>query len=218
MTKQATFKRRVRTRMAKTGEKYSAARRVLIDRSASNGGKRKWVADPGHSDETIREATDKGWDEWCDLLDAWPGHTEGHTAIAAYLIDELGVPGWWAQTVTVGYERITGLRLRYQGPDGTFTANKSRTMTLDVDALRELLLDDGDRADLFPGFETELRSKPTSKVPRIRIGPGVAQISIDPRGDGRAVIAVMHEKLPSADDVEEWKQYWGDWLEAVDDS
>ncbi|MGH8929046.1 MAG: hypothetical protein ACRDWH_11885, partial [Acidimicrobiia bacterium] len=121
-------------------------------------------------------------DEWCDLLDGWSGHTQGHTAIAIYLQDVHGVDGWWAQAVTVGYERITGLRLQYQQPDGTYTANKTRTVSADPKALRALLLDDTDRADLFPGIETELRSRPVSKVIRIGIGGGVAQIGVRTSG------------------------------------
>ena len=202
--------------MEKTGEKYGAARRTLIEQS-SGGGSRTWVSQPEMSDDAVHEATGRGWDEWCDLIDAWPGHTEGHGAIAAYVADTHGVDGWWAQTVTVGYERITGARLPYQLPDGTFTANKSRTVTVDAAALREMLLDDQDRADLFPDQATKLRSKPTSKVLRVGIGPGVAQIAIEPKDDGRTKIVIAHEKLPVAEDVVRWKAYWSDWLDAVDE-
>jgi hypothetical protein len=217
MTRQESFKRRIRQRMEKTGQRYGAARRVLIERAAK-GRRRTWAAEPEMSDDSLRSATGQGWDKWCDILDAWPGHTEGHTAIAAYLQDEHGVDGWWAQTVTVGYERITGLRLPYQRPDGTFSANKSRTVTADAVALREMLLDETDRADLFPGLETELRSRPTSKVIRIAIGPGTAQIAFDPQPDGRAKVTILHERLPSFEDVDEWKAYWSEWLAAIDES
>ena len=57
-----------------------------------------------------------------------------------------------------GHTRITGLRLPHQQPDGTFTAGKSRTVTVDIPLIREMLLDDEARAHLFPGLETELRS------------------------------------------------------------
>ena len=40
-------------------------------------------------------------------------------------------------------------------------------------------------ADLFPGLETELRSRPSSKVLRISIGPGTAQVALDTQNDGR---------------------------------
>ncbi|MGH8873009.1 MAG: hypothetical protein ACRDWS_13675 [Acidimicrobiia bacterium] len=169
------------------------------------------------SDDSVRSATGRGWDEWCDVIDAWPGHTGGHTAIASHLQGEHGVDSWWAQTVTVGYERITGLRLPYQQPDGTFSAGKSRTVTADAARLRGMLLDDTGRADLFPGLDTELRSQPTAKVLRIAIGPGVAQIALDFQAEGRVKITIAHERLPSPGEVDRWKQYWTDWLESVDE-
>ena len=45
-------------------------------------------------------------------------------------MEKYKVPGWWAQTVTVGYERIKGLRAVGQRRDGTFEANKSRTFAV----------------------------------------------------------------------------------------
>ncbi|HMO43459.1 MAG TPA: hypothetical protein PKB04_09090, partial [Phenylobacterium sp.] len=63
----------------------------------------------------------------------------GHTAIARWVREEHVPDGWWAQAVTVSYERITGLRLPGQMADGTFTANVSRTMQVDADALRAVI-------------------------------------------------------------------------------
>ena len=217
MTRQETFKRRIRARMEKTGERYGAARRVLLEQ-ASTGRRRTWVAEPEMSDDAVRTATGRGWDEWCDVLDAWPGHGRGHTAIAAHLRDSYGIDGWWAQTVTVGYERITGLRLPYQRPDGTFNAHKSRTVSADAVALRELLLDETDRADLFPGLDTELRSRPTSKVIRLAIGPGTAEIALDPKPDGKAKVTIQHGGLPTIDEVDQWKYYGSERLAAILDS
>lgn len=169
------------------------------------------------SDDAIRSGTGKGWDEWCDLIDRFPGRTEGHTAIATHVRDDLGVDAWWSQGVTVGYERITGLRLPHQMADGTFTANKSGTVTVDADELRQLLLDDDQRTHLFPDVPTELKSKPSSKSIRFAIGPGVAAISVDARTAGRSKVTIQHSRLPAFDDVEEWKFYWSDWLVAIDE-
>lgn len=224
MTRQESFKRRVRARMAKTGEKYGAARRALIAGRASGsseghgGVSHPWVSQPHPSDDRVREATGRGWEEWRQILDDWPGHDQGHQAIVAHLVGAHGVPGWWAQTVTLGYERISGLRLPNQLPDGSFSANKSRTVDVDPEMLKSMLLDADSRADLFPGIETELRSRPGSKTVRIAIGPGVALIAIDPRDDGRVRVSVAHERLPEPDDVEEWKMFWGEWLGAIDES
>ncbi len=215
MTRQESFKQRIRARMEKTGERYAAARRVLISQAGTH--RRTWHAQPEVTDEAVGSATGKEWDDWCDEIEAWPGHVEGHAAIAAHLV-AIGVDPWWAQTVTVGYERITGVRLPYQRPDGTFTAGKSQTIGVDATELRTMLLDDAHRAGLFPGFDTLLRSKPSSKSIRIAIGPGVAELALTPIPDGRTKVAVSHDKLPNFDDVEEWKFYWSEWLDAVDES
>ena len=204
--------------MAKTGERYAAARQALIHQASTPQPGRQWVAMPEMSDDAIHTGTGKDWNEWCDLIDQFEGRGDGHKAIAQHVQYDFGLDGWWSQAVTVGYERITGIRLPHQMADGTFTANKSRTLACDPRELRRLLLTDEDRSDLFPDVSTVLRSKPTAKAIRIRIGPGVASISIEDRGSGRAKVTVQHEKLPSFDDVEEWKYYWGEWLEAVEQS
>jgi hypothetical protein len=117
--------------------------------------------------------------------------------------------------VTVGWERITGRRLPYQRPDGTFTAGKSRTVRVEAADLRAMLLDETDRADLFPGQQTALRSRTTTKDVRLAIGPGTALFTLATQPDGRTKVTVSHERLPEYDDVQEWKVYWDKWLEAL---
>lgn len=215
MTRNETFKRRVRDRMAKTGEKYGAARRVLIEQS-SNRSADAWVSDPQHSDAVIKENTGRGWDAWRDIIESWSGHHDGHAAVAAWLQSEHGVGGWWAQAVTVGWERISGRRLPGQLSDGTFAANVSATITADATALRELLLDEGALGDLFGDLHPTLRSRPTSKNVRIGFGDGVALISIVAKSDDRTTVTVQHTKLASPEDVLHWKSFWAEWLRALD--
>ena len=218
MTRQETFKKRVRARMERTGERYAAARRVLLDAAAraERSGTRVRVSQPEFTDEVIRQKTGRSWDEWCDLIDAEPGRAAGHAAIAAHLHARHGVDHWWAHGITVGYERITGLRLPYQMADGTFTATRSRTLDVDPGELRALLLDAETRADLIPGLDLELRSRATSKSLRFRTDPGAILLSFDPAPGGRAKVVVTHEKLPEFDLVEQWRHYWGEWLDALD--
>lgn len=221
MTKQESFKRRIRERMGKTGERYAAARRVLLQQAASEKRSRVWQSEPEMSDDAIRNGTGRGWEEWCDLLDQRPEGLDGHTAIATYVRDDLGTGPWWSQGVAVGYERITGLRLPYERPDGTFTASKSKTVVIDAHDLRAMLFDDELRAGLFPGLATTLRSRSEANAIRIDVGPGVAQFGVTPAtdaGDGRtrSKVTVQHDKLPTYELVEEWKFYWGDWLAAID--
>lgn len=223
MTTNASFKRRVRARMARTGEKYGAARRVLLERAGHLPGRRRRIAEPEVDDDAVSAATGRDWDAWVALVDDRPDTVEGHQALARWLADEHGVDAWWSQTVAIGYERITGLRAVGQQSDGSFAANRSRTLVtddgLDAAALRALLLDDADREDLFGGLATELRSRPGTKALRIGMPEGVAIVAIeDVRAAGRPDrlrVAVQHGGLAAADQVEEWKAFWGDWLEAL---
>jgi hypothetical protein len=202
--------------MALTGERYTAARRALLAAAVERAPGRSWVSEPEVDDDAVRRATGRGWNEWCDAIEAWPGHDRGHTAVAAHLSSSLGLNSWWAQTVTVGWERINGRRQPYQMADGTFTAGRSRTVAFDAALLRRWLLDEAARAEIFPGHASELRSKPASKVVRVRIGPGTATFSIDALPGGRAKVAVAHERLPSSEAADEWRFYWGEWLEALE--
>ncbi len=103
--------------------------------------------------------------------------------------------------------------------DGTFTANKSATITTDHDALREMLLEEAGRADLFPGLDPDLRSRPTTKNVRIGLEQGVAEINLAPKGQARVTVTVTvaHAKLDSPAAVEHWKGFWSGWLEALDE-
>jgi len=60
-----------------------------------------------------------------------------------------------------------------------------------------------------------LLSGTTAKAIRISVGPGVVQFRITDGGEGRTKVSIQHSKLPSFDDVAEWKFYWGEWLDAL---
>src|SRR5207249_473349 len=131
MTKQKTFRRRVRARMAKTGESYTAARRMLI---AKGEGPEAEVPTfvPPMSDQKLVEATGQGWQQWFGLLDAWEAASRPHPEIARWLGAEHGVPGWWAQSITVGYEQARGLRAPGQHADG-WAVTASKTVDVPVE-------------------------------------------------------------------------------------
>lgn len=227
MTKQESFKRAVRARMTKTGEKYGAARRALIAGQAQ-----PWVEEPETSDEAVKAGTGRTWDEWCAIIDEWPERADGHAAMARRMGDEHLENGWWAQTVIVGYERIRGLRTKYLRADGTFAGSVTRTIDVDPAELRADLFDPARQAAIVGGgpttggaadpaaLQVELRSRPSSKRVRWAIDPdhGSPEFSIEARPDGRVRVSIQHESLPSTEAVEAWKKFWADWLASVDRS
>lgn len=222
MTTNERFKKQVRARMAKTGEKYGAARRALLRATPTTmptgGPGRAWAAQPEVPDASVRDTTGRGWDEWCDLIEADPVAADGHAAVARYLAAEHGLDGWWSQAVTIGWERITGRRVPGQQTDGTFAANKSRTMDGDADALRAMLVDDEARGDLFPGEATELRSKPATKVLRVAMTDGAALFTVEAKDGDRMRVAIQHTGLASLDARDAWADYWTAWLDTLADA
>jgi hypothetical protein len=131
MTTDKARKRAIRSRMTKTGERYAAARRHVVDdaRTTSARPLPPRVTDPGVSEEAIRKATGRGWDEWLRDLDAWDAAERSHTEIARHVSETYSISGWWAQSVTVGYERARGMRAVHQTSRG-FEVSVSKTLAL----------------------------------------------------------------------------------------
>ncbi len=96
----------------------------------------------GVSSAAVQRATGKTWAEWLAILDAVGARQMAHPDIALYLSREQGVPDWWCQMVTVGYEQARGLRAVHQKTDG-FTANASKTIGVPVARLFAAWTDDG---------------------------------------------------------------------------
>jgi len=132
------FKRLIRGRMRKTGESYTAARAHLLAHRPSRT-TRSTAADfatlAGRSDAALKAATGCTWERWVRALDHVEAHTWTHRDIAKYVAEKYKVAGWWAQTVTLGYERIKGLRAVGQRRDGSFEASKSRTFAVPLTRL-----------------------------------------------------------------------------------
>ena len=235
MPTQKVFKHRVRARMSKTGESYAAARRQLLLKAkdpadpalAEPTATEPTSVDPPAvdapepaldvelltSDDAMRRSTGKGHDAWFALLDEWGATTHTHTEIATWLRETHGVAGWWAQNVTVNYERARGMREPHQMAGG-YSVSVTRTIAtaparalaaFTSTALRERWLPDArmrqraTRATLTARFDW---SEPSSRV----------VVNIVPRGDDKAVVAVAHEQLPDAASADRLKVAWRGWL------
>ena len=208
MTKQRTFKRRVRERMAKTGESYTAARRMLIadgDRPESAAVEFK----PPVAEERMIEATGRGWQAWFEILDGWNATSHNHTEIARWLREDQGVDGWYSQSLTVGYEQARGLRAPGQRKDG-FVAGASRTVAVPVERLFEAFTDEALRARWLPGADLRVRTATAPRTARYDWEDGSTRVIVgfEAAGDAKSRVALSHERLPDADAAEEMKSWW----------
>jgi len=227
MPTQKIFKQRVRARMTKTGESYTAARRQIMRKAAEP--ELVEVQAPSSSppaeapslradallvaDASMLRATGKIHAEWFALLDEWGATSHTHTEIAHWLSETHETPGWWTQNITVAYERARGMRAPHQMADG-YSISVTRTMTTAPDqallaftsaSLRHRWLPDAPmrqrptRAALTARFDW---SEPASRV----------IVSVAPKGDDRSIVYVAHEKVPDAETAERLKTAWRGWL------
>jgi uncharacterized protein YndB with AHSA1/START domain len=207
MTSQRTFKRRVRERMAKTGESYTSARRMLI----ASGDRPETEAPafaPPTSEEAVVEATGRGWAEWVAMLDAWGAAGRSHGQVAAWLREEHGLPGWWAQAVTVGWERARG-RAPGQRADG-FEVSASRTVAVPVQRLWAAWEDPEVREHWLPGAEMRTRTATAPLRARYDWEEGATRVAVwfEAVGEGRSRVSMAHQRLPDADAAEGMRDWW----------
>ncbi|HEX8617011.1 MAG TPA: hypothetical protein VF911_05420 [Thermoanaerobaculia bacterium] len=219
MPKEKDLKRIVRARMQKTGESYTAARVQTI--------KKKETAPPAPeprpdyaalsrvADEALHKNTGRTWPEWVELLDAFGGREKPHRDVAAH-VQSLGVSSWWSQSVTVGYERIRGLREVGQRRTGTWEMSKSRTFPVPLATLYEAFANARKRAKWLPGVKLTIRTSIAERSMRITWSDGTdVQVGFTAKGETKSVVAVQHAKLPEKARAAEMKTFWTERFDAL---
>ncbi|HEX9892700.1 MAG TPA: hypothetical protein VGA78_02205 [Gemmatimonadales bacterium] len=217
------FKRLVRGRMQKTGESYTAARATLLKKPP-----RKAPVSPpavpdyaklaGMSDAAVEAKTGCNWAKWVWALDYLKAYTWTHREIAEYVHEKYQVPDWWSQTVTVGYERIRGLRDIGQRRGGSYEASRSKTVAVPVARLYRAFADGRVRNRWLPGVTLKVRKATPNKSVRITWADDTSvEVWFIAKGDAKASAAVSHRGLTGKEDVARVKAYWGERLDALAD-
>ncbi|HWM92755.1 MAG TPA: DUF4287 domain-containing protein [Thermoanaerobaculia bacterium] len=234
MTQRKKLKKAIRTRSEKTGESYTSARRqILLAR-----GKEEEAPKPpapaapapppsrargGIKEESLLEKTGHGLDHWFAVLDTFGAATKGHTASAAHLYTEHGVPGWYAQGITVAYERARGLREVNQSCTGKFQVSVTKTVPASVAEVADVLRSADRRAawlqDADPGLAQaveaafagdkprEVKSKGDQAWLRFRWDGRTVEIRILGKPKGASVVATS-EDLADSSQVEQRRAQW----------
>lgn len=206
MTEHRSFKKLVRARMAKTGESYTAARANLL--AAPESGPAPVLAT---SDDTIRERTGRGWEEWFDLLDTASMNARPHREIAKWVAEQLDVVplAWPAQAVTKSYERARGGKAIGQQDDGTFTINASKTLAVAAERLYAAIVDDPAR-----WFGDGLLRRPTTAPRTARYDYGTTRVAlyVNVKDPGKATVSIQHSRLADAAEADRMKEFWRDRL------
>jgi hypothetical protein len=217
------FKRLVRGRMQRTGESYTTARTHLRKQKPSAAispapAPADYAKLAGRSDAILKEKTGCTWERWVKALDHAKAYTWPHREIAKHVHEKYKVSGWWAQTVTVGYERIKGLRAVGQRRDGSFEASKSKTFSVPLARLYAAFSSAPMRARWLSGVDLTVRTATREKSMRIT-WPDLTSVEVGfmRKAPGKSQVALTHSKLPDRDSATRVKQYWAERLGALED-
>lgn len=212
MTKNKAQKRATRARMTKTGERYTAARRHVVEPK-----ERLRAQDLPQTNANLQRNTGKGWREWFSILDAWGARERKHGDIAKHLLEEYGVPGWWAQAITVGYERSRGLRAKYQTLTGSFQVSMSKTFHIGAGRLFRAFAEAPQRNRWLERGTLKIRTTQRNKTARFDFRGGSSRVVafFDPKDRNKTTVTVQHEKLPDAGAVEDMRAMWREHLKRL---
>jgi hypothetical protein len=170
----------------------------------------------GMASAAVLAKTGKGWQEWFALLDGAKASTWPHKEIAAFLHDEHGVPGWWCQMVTVGYEQARGKRVQHQRADGKFAASASKTIDAPIERLFDAFRQESARDGWLGTSGITIRKSTRPKSMRITWKDGTSvSVSFIKKGPAKSQVAIEHEKLTRAGDVARMKRAWGTALDKL---
>lgn len=182
------------------------------------------------SDESVKAKTGRTWEEWFVVLDAFKGVEKGHKAMAKYLLEECGTTAWWAQSITVQFERARGMRDVNERPKG-FAMSVSRTIAAPLDRVWNAFAEAEElnrwfttnaKQDFVEGGRYENADGDGGKfkriVPQKRIRftweqkkhqPGSeVEAAFTPKGDDKTQLVLTHEKLSSKEEVEDLREGW----------
>lgn len=219
MTRDKDRKRIIRSRMKKTGESYTAARAHVLSKATPKPPTRRTVDHAqlaGMKDESIAAKTGRTWLEWVRVLDADGAATMTHRDIARMLHEKHRVGDWWAQTVTVGYERSKGLRERGQRRGGGYETTKSRTFAVPVSELFAAWADDRTRRRWLDGVEATVRTATAPKSIRLQWPDGtLVVVGFTAKSNAKSAVALAHQKLRDKAAAEAAKRFWTERLDAL---
>lgn len=148
------------------------------------------------SDDAVRAKTGKTWKAWFSTLDKAGAKNLSHKEIAVWL-SKRGLPGWWAQTVTVAYERARRRRPVGQTTTG-WQVSVQKTLVTGREDLWALLTKPSTRSRwlgakgamrLQEGRGFALSDGITGEVRAVR-GPGLLRLGWVSRDDARSTLEI----------------------------
>lgn len=161
------------------------------------------------SDAAVVARTGRTWKEWFQLLDAARAESMSHREIASMVHGEFGAGDWWAQMITVAYERARGLREKHEKPNG-YEISVSRVVAVPVATAFAAWTSPKQRQVWLPDENFAVRKSTLNKSIRITWTDGSSSVeaAFYDKGDSKSQVVAQHSKLASAKAAASMKQYW----------
>ena len=238
MTRARALKHTIRARAAKTGERYTTARRHIL-RELNEKAPVAPIASvaavaavaPSRptkgaiSDASVLKKTGHDLAHWFGVLDRFGAVEKGHTAAARHLYETHGVDGWYAQGITVSYERERGVRGMNQRCDGAWEVSVSKTLTASTAQLIKAFSDARKRRAWTSEADPKLAAALTNGLAdkkskgwvvrpdglarfRYRWDDTIVQLYATAKPGGKIALTVQHTKLADAGAVERHRGQW----------
>jgi hypothetical protein len=164
------------------------------------------------SDAAIVARTGRTWKAWVEALDSAGARELSHTDIALLVHERFGVGDWWAQSVTVGYERLTGKRANLQKAGG-FAASGSLSVAADVGRLYDAAVDAKRQRKWLPtGVVVHKATRPKSMRATAANGSKSISFYFYAKGAGKSQLTVQQEKLATQASALKLKRTWAESL------
>lgn len=165
------------------------------------------------SDETLREKTGKNWKEWIDILDKDRALEMNHTEMAAHLRNKYRVDPWYAQTISNGYEKEKGIRVKYEKAEGDFEISKTKVFNIEIEKLFNFITNLIEK-NFFGSKEITTLNK--NKNIRLKNFDGTS-FSFDfyPK-ENKTQLAVQHFKIKDSNEAEKLKEFWSNKLKEIE--
>jgi uncharacterized protein YndB with AHSA1/START domain len=188
------------------------------------------------TDEAVRAATGKSFDEWFAVLDARGGPGVGRRAINVYLYEECKVDPWWCATLNIRYEAARGVVEKDGRPKG-YTICATKTVAAPLETVWELWASGpalsrwfgaDTEADVTDGGSYRNADGDAGVFKRVRPNkdlrftwenpahaPSLVDVVFQDKGKGKTGVLVTHDRLQGRAEADGIRAAWGEALDRL---
>jgi hypothetical protein len=183
-------------------------------------------------DARLVAKTGHGLDHWFAVLDSFGAATKGHTASARHLAEDHGVDGWYAQGITVDYERARGLRAVNQRMSGFYEVSVSKVLPAPLERVAAALSRASERDAWLRGADPALRKAVSDALSgagarALKARPGkdacvrfpdggkTIELRVLAKSEEKSSVVATVRKIPTAAEKEALRAAWRAALEAL---